>query len=463
MAERGSRRRFLGRTIQGAGGLLILKEARSAFSYQANEKLNVALVGCGGRGSWFVDTIPHMENLVALCDVNDQRAAEAYKKLPDLPREPDYRKLLEKRGKTIDAVIIAAPDHIHAPCTLLAMRLGKHVFCEKPLTQNIHEARVVRQTAARSPVATQMGNQGTASEAFRRAFELLQAGVIGEVREVHAWNESGGPGWTKRPEGEQPVPDTLKWDLWQGPVPPRPYHSEWMNWHGWRAFGTGQLGNWASHTMNLPFKALQLDALWNEPSSPGAAANKVRVRAESESVNRFSFPRWEIITYEFPQRDTLPPVTLRWYNGHNIPASQRQKLEDLLGRKLDWGDAGEKKWNDYAGCILVGSKGLIHATGHNMSFSLLPEARFRDFDGPPKTLPRTPGHEVEWFQACRGGPKAMSNFEYAGRLAEFVLLGNIATQFSEALEFDPVACSFGSHAEANQALRRDVYRPGWEI
>lgn len=459
MARLVNRRRFLEGLAAGAAGVTVLRDSRSAFSYAANDRLNIGLVGCGGRGSWFVDAIPPLANLAALCDVNEQRAAEAFKKHPALPRYHDFRKMLDQKG--IEAVICAAPDHIHAVCSLAAMRAGKHIFCEKPLTHTLHEARVLRQAAAKSRVATQMGNQGTSSEAFRRAVELVQAGVLGEVREVLAWNEGGGAGKKQVPRGEQPVPAHLQWDLWLGPMPYRPFHPEWLQWHAWRDFGTGQLGNWASHTMNLPFKSLRLESLWDEPPA-GAEQPTVKVSALVEEVNRASFPRWEIITYEFPARGSLPPVKITWSNGHQLPGGHRAKIEGVLGRRLDWGDAGQKKWNDYAGCLLIGDKGVLHSTGHNMSFSLLPEGMEGAGKDVPRTLPRTPSHEREWLDACRGGRQAMSNFEYAGRLAEFVLLGNVATQIPEGVAFHPPALKFVSNPKADALIRQD-YRPGWSL
>ncbi len=439
-----------------AAGLTALADSRSLRTYQANDKVAVALIGCGGRGEWFVDTVPKMERIVAMCDVNAERAARSYAKLPDVPKHTDFRVMLERSGKEIDAVVVAAPDHIHAPATMMAMKLGKPVFCEKPLTHWIGEARAVRAAAARLQLATQMGNQGTASDAFRRCCELVWAGVIGDVREVYAWNESGGSGRRDRPTEAQAVPATLEWDLWLGPVEFRPYHADWMNWHAWRDFATGQLGNWASHTMNLPFKALKLDTLWDAGSR-----TTMRVRAEIGETTPATFPRWEIVTYDIPERVGMPPVTVRWVNGGAAPHG-RKEIEGLLGRRLDWGDAGEKKWADHAGCLLVGSKGMIHATGHNMSYTLLPEARFKGLEEPPRTLPRVSGPEAEWFAAIRGSGTPMSNFEYAGRLAEFTLIGNVATLHPPEIVYAPSPGQVLSPAAARAALNVP-YRAGWSL
>jgi len=463
MESRVSRRAFLRNTALGGVGLLILKNSRSAWSYQANEKLNIALIGVGGRGRWFVSTIPKLgTNVVAMCDINERKASLSFKELPKAKKFYDFRKMLSEMDKQIDAVIIATPDHIHAVATAMAMKMGKHVLCEKPLTHNLYEARFLRELAAKSKVATQMGNQGTASEAFRRAVELVQAGVLGKVREVHAWNTGGGAGPRPYPTDEHPVPDYLHWDLWLGPARYRPYNSRWLlNWHIWRDFGTGQLGNWACHTMNVVFKALKLDLLWKRDASAGAD-RLVRLEAEVSGIHKETFPKWEIIHYDFPARADMPPVRINWYNGAGTAPGPRDQIEEMMGRRLDWGDAGEKKWRDHAGCLLVGTKGMLHSTGHNTSFSLLPKDKFKDFEGPERSLPRSRGHEREWLDACKGGPPAMSNFDYACPLTEFVLLGNVATLFGHKIEFDPQALKIVNIAEANDALRRE-YRKGWSL
>jgi len=462
MDSRVSRRAFCRRTALAGLGMLILDGSRSACTYGANEKLNVALVGVGGRGRWFVDTIPKLNtNVVAMCDVNERKAELSFKEIPQARKFNDFRKMLDEMNKDIDAVVVATPDHTHAVAVAAAMRAGKGVYCEKPLTHNIKEARTLRKLAAECKVATQMGNQGTSSEAFRRAVELVQGGVIGEVREVHAWNTGGGPGEQPIPTDEHPVPEYLHWDLWLGPAQYRPHNSRWLNWHGWRDFGTGNLGNWASHTMNLPFKALRLDTLWNQQAgAPGTRL--VKLVPEVSGVHTHNFPKWEIIRYDFPARGEMPPVRINWYNGPGQAPAPRDMIEQMIERRLDWGDAGEKKWADHAGCVLVGSKGIIHSTGHNMSFTLLPQDKFKDFEGPPRSLPRTRGHEREWLDACKGGPAAMSSFEYADPLAEFVLLGNVATLVGETIEFDPLEMKVLNNPRADAALHRE-YRQGWSL
>jgi hypothetical protein len=458
-----SRRAFLRHSTQAGAGLLFLPSLQSVRGAPANNRLNVALIGVGGRGEWFVDTMPSMANVVAMCDVNEARAGKSFQKLPQVKKFTDFRRMLDEM-KEIEAVVIATPDHTHATIAATAMRMGKHVYCEKPLTRTIHEARALGELAASQKVATQMGNQGTSSEAFRRATELIQAGVLGEIKEVHVWNDGGGAGQRPRPQDEQPVPPTLQWDLWLGPAAERPFHSDWLKWHTWRDFATGQLGNWSVHSANLGFKALKLVSLWH-PGTTGADAPPERiVRVQSEVSERHgsSFPKWERVHFHIPARGALPPVVVHWHNGRNNLGS-REQIEEHLGRKLDWGDAGEKKWKDHAGIVVVGSKGKIHATGHNMDFTLLPADQWRDFKGPEPVLPRTRGHEMEWLDACKGGKPAWSNFtDYGSPLTQFVLLGNVATQVEGELRFDAAAGKFLENDAAN-ALVKPEYRTGWTL
>ncbi|MCR4414657.1 MAG: Gfo/Idh/MocA family oxidoreductase [Thermoguttaceae bacterium] len=450
------RREWLRAVAAGGASLTVLRDSRSAWGYFANEKLGVALVGLSGRGQWFVETVPRIgEEVVALCDVNQKRAAGAFQRFPDVPKFQDFRKMLTEQGKRIDAVFIATPDNTHAVIAAAAMGAGKHVYCEKPLTHDVAEARALREIARKQGVVTQMGNQGTATEAFRRAVELIQAGSIGAIKEIHVW-DGGGTGPRKPPEGSQPVPEGLDWDLWLGPAAWRPFHPQWLPWHGWRDFATGNAGNWGPHSANLPFKAFRIDSLWY---ADPATKPRIRVHVEMSETERVGFPRWASIRYEVPARGDLPPIEFNHYYG--APGGRR-RVEEHLGRQLDWGDAGERKWKEHGGCLIVGTEGMIKSTEHNSSFTLLPEAKFAGYEGPPKTLPRSGSHEREFTAACKGGPKTMSNFDYAGPLVEFLLLANVATLFGETLEFDPLACKILNHREADAALRRE-YRKGWEL
>jgi len=455
MKQRISRRRFL-RSSGAAGIAFTVVPAGLVRGYAANEKLGVALVGVSGRGGWVVETAPRIgTDVVALCDVNQRRAAEAFKQFPGVPKFQDFRQMLAERDKQIDAVFVATPDNTHAVISAAAMRAGKHVYCEKPLTHDVAEARALREIARQQGVVTQMGNQGTATEAFRRAVELIQAGSIGTIKEIHVW-DGGGSGPRKPPEGSEPVPEGLNWDLWLGPAAERPFHSRWYQWHGWRDFATGNAGNWGPHSGNLPFKAFQIDSLWY---ADPADKPRIRVHVEMSETELYGFPRWASIRYEVPARGDLPPIE---FNHHYGAPEGRKRIEQHLGRQLDWGDAGERKWKEHGGCLIVGTEGLLKSTEHNSSFTLLPEDKFRDFQGPPQTLPRSGSHEREFTAACRGGPKTMSNFDYAGPLIEFLLLTNVATQFGQTLEFDPLACKITNHPEADAALRRE-YRKGWTL
>ena len=482
-----SRRSFLSKAALGATGLLILRHSQGARGSPANEKINVALIGVGGRGTWFVDTIPRMENVVAICDVSDRKMAEAHRRWADVAERfavsphawekssapafrrladekvkqfHDFRKLFDEMAKEIDAVIIATPDHTHAVASAAAIRAEKHVFCEKPLTRTVHESRALLELARKSKVATSMGNQGTAAGPFRRALELIRDGTIGEVKEVHIWNSGGGGDRKQPPQGAQAVPDYLNWDLWLGPAAFRPYHPEWMIRNLWRDFGTCQLGNWASHSANLAFMALKVDELWQADTSKQPKP-LIRVHAKCSGINRLSFPRWEIVRWDIPARAEFPAITFTWHNGA-APGS-RDLLENLIGDGLDWGDKKEKHYLDHAGAVIVGTKGRIHTTGHNATFRLLPEADYEDVSRDrPETVDTSRGHEMDWFLACRGGKPPWARFEYAAPLTEFLMLGNVATQVEGAFEFDPAACKIVNHAEANDLLRSD-YREGWSL
>jgi predicted dehydrogenase len=334
------------------------------------------------------------------------------------------------------------------------------VYTEKPLTRTVHESRVLLELSRRHKVATSMGNQGTASPAFRRALELIREGALGVIREVHVWNDSGGGGFREAPAEQAKVPAYLNWDLWLGPARHRAFHPRWMNWHQWRDFGTGQLGNWASHTANLAFMALKVDSLWSSEANP--KSTPVRIEAKVQEINPLSFPRWEMITWQVPARGELPAVPFYWHNGSGRPG-MRDALEKLAGRGLDWGDKGEKKWADFAGSLIVGSEGAIHATGHNATFTLLPEEKWRELPrDQPQKLERSRGHERDWLAACAGGKAAWASFEYASPLNQFLQLGNVATQVEGPVEYDPIAGRIMNNARANDALRAE-YREGWSL
>ncbi|MFW6163561.1 MAG: Gfo/Idh/MocA family protein, partial [Planctomycetota bacterium] len=358
--------------------------------------------------------------------------------------------------KDIEAVVIATPDHSHAPASAVAIRADKHVYVEKPMTRTVQESRVLRELARKRRVATSMGNQGTAGAQFRRAIEIIRGGVLGTIEEVHAWNDQGGRGYTEAPEGEKKIPPYLDWNLWLGPAAMRPFHPRWMAWHAWRDFGTANLGNWASHTMNLAFKALKVDSLWD---ADPATKPRIRVEADTDAVYRLSFPKWEYVRWHIPARGDLPPIVFHWHNGSCRPG-MKQELARLLGRELHM---GPDQWDDWARLLLIGTEGKLLANAHNVQVELLPAEKFRGVQAKtPETLDRSRGHERDWLEACRGGAPAWARFAYAGPLTEFNMLGNVATQFNAPLEYDPLEGSITNHPEAHKALH-DEYREGWTL
>ncbi len=481
MKNRFSRRSFLGATAAVGAGLSIVPAA-AIGGFEANERLRVALVGVGGRGEWFVDTIPRMEQVVAVCDVNEAKIAAAFKHWEETGRRfsnsphdwerragaafqklvanrpavhRDFRLMLDGMGTGIDAVVVATPDHTHAVASASAMRAGKHVFCEKPLTRTVHESRALRDLARKQGVATSMGNQGAYCGPFRRALELIRGGTLGEIKEVHVWNDGGGADRREPPQGEEPVPAGLDWDLWLGPAAARPYNRQWMQRHLWREFGTCQLGNWGSHSANLGFMALKVHELWL--GEPAGAKPTLRIEAKSSGVNRLSFPKWEVVTWDVPARAEFPPIKIVWHNG-GTPG-----IGDLLGPLMKECPPQQQGMWRFAGTLIVGTKGKLHTTGHNMWFHLLPEDRFAGVQcDRPETVENTRGPEQDWFAACRGGPRPWANFDYASSLNEFLMLGNVATQFEGPLEYDPIAMKITNNAEADGLLRCE-YRQGWTL
>jgi len=458
MGQRITRRAFLRRSAAGGAGvsLLLLPGGRAARTYAANDKLNVALIGVGGRGKWFVDQIPKLETVAAMCDVNESKATAAYRAHPDVPKFHDFREMLDKMGKQIDAVVVATPDHTHAVASVAAMKAGKHVFTEKPLSRTVHEARAMRLTAEKQKIATQMGNQGSSSGQFRRGVELIQDGALGEVKEIYVWNAGGGSNRTERPKGAQPVPPYLKWDLWLGPAAFREFHAEWLHINHWRDFGTAMLGWWGSHSAYLAFTAIKALSCWHaDPQTKP----RIRVQAEASEINKLSFPRSEVVHFRIPARENLPPITIEWFGGNQ---ELRKKVEGHIGRQLDWGDAGEKRWKEHGGALIVGSKGMLRANEHNGGIFLYPEDKFAGEPKPAEKFPGSHGHERDWLLAARGGTPTLSNFSNSGPFIELLMLGNVATQFKEELEYDPLEGKIVNNAEAD-AVAHPEYRQGWSL
>jgi siroheme synthase (precorrin-2 oxidase/ferrochelatase) len=448
MKPRITRRRLVAGAAGFGAGVLLLP-GTSARAYAANEKLNLALVGCGNRGGNLLESFLHIgEKVVALCDVNRQRAAKTFQKAPDVPKHVDYRKMLEEHGRHIDAVLVATTDHHHAPCSALAMKLGKPVYCEKPLTLSVQEARDIRRIAKQAGVATQMGNQGAATDAFREQVELLQTGGLGEVRDGYVWCRLSNVGVRPLPTDSERAPETLAWDLYLGPRAARPYSRAWVSWGTWRDFGTGQLGNWGAHAAAALFRGLKLDTLWD--ARPGAGAPpRIRVRPRSAETNAHCFPTWEIIDFEFPARGNMPPVTLHWFKGDDAPGFL-DKIQQLTGREAA-----------SSACLVVGAKGKYLASGHNSAYSLLSGGG--SVTRPEPFLPRHGSHEREWLDAIRGKVKEpFSNFDVASREIETLMLGNVATMLGRPIEYDPLSGTCPGDDQATTALDRE-HREGWKL
>src|SRR5438067_12260981 len=328
-----TRRNFLRASVFSGGGFLLLRDSKLAFAYETNNKLSVAGIGIGGQGRSDLDNIAGCgAEIIALCDVDQARAGDIFQKHPQAKAWRDFRRMFDAMDKQIDAVVVATPDHTHAVAAVAAMKRVKHVYCEKPLTRTVHEARVMRQTAAKHKVITQMGNQGSSENGLRRSVELVWGGAIGEVREAHVWFD-GGNGPPKRPSEQPPVPTTLYWDLWLGPAQQRPYAPCYLpaNWREWRAFGSGIVGDFGCHTGNLMFRALRLEELW-ETAPPEAKQTIIRVESKPSEIDPEGYPGSLISTIDIPARGELAPVKLHVYTREKPPR------ELLLGfRRGTWG------------------------------------------------------------------------------------------------------------------------------
>jgi len=406
--------------------------------------------------------------------VNQRQTDGAVKALPAARIYRDFRKMFDEMDRQIDAVVVATPVHTHAVIAMTAMKLGKHVYVEKPIAHDVREARAMRDMARRQKVVTQMGSQGMATDSFRRTLELIQDGAIGAIREAHVLFESGGTGPLDRPQ-EQPVPESLDWDLWVGPAPVRPYHPGYLppqfpgaggvaespaliGWNRWRDFGGGALGGAGSHSLNLAFKAMNLQALW------GDAAGKKTIRVTTEVSERCpeNFPRCQIVHFDLPAHGTQPAAQIHWCNAWDTEIKRRgilTELETIAGQTLKW---QQGSWSPHSFLLIVGTKGKALTNFHNSVCRLLPEEDFPDVGGPPERLPRSGSHEREWAAACKGGPAPMSNFEHSGPMIELLLLGNVAALVDGPLEFDAAACKITNHEEADRMLLRP-YRSGWSL
>lgn len=461
MSRRTNRRRFLQETaLAGAGFWVAGGLSRADESKSPNEKLNIACIGVGGKGSGDTDQAGHVGNVVALCDADDDPLNSKAKNFPKAKKYNDFRKMLEEMGSQIDAVTVSTPDHTHAPAAAMALRMGKHVYCQKPLTHTVKEARVLRELAAQKKLATQMGNQGTAENGLRRAVEIIRAGIIGPVREVHVWTNRPiwpqAPGVTERPKDTPPVPQHVHWDVFLGPAPYRPYNPAYhpFKWRGWWDFGTGALGDMGCHTANMAFMALKL----GYPTS---------VQAENGPINPETYPGWATVTLQFPARGDMPPVKLVWYEGQRESQvdGKKERRKNLPPKDLFHGENPPG-----SGSLLVGDEGILYSPDdYGASYKLLGKKSNRQESDIPKTLPRNgrgdQGMKEEWVRAIKEGKPeiALSNFNYAGMLTEAILLGNVAMRAGgNKLEWDGPGMRFLNAPEANAFLHYE-YRKGWSL
>ncbi|MGN6546043.1 MAG: Gfo/Idh/MocA family protein [Aureliella sp.] len=485
MARRINRRQVLKAATLGYAVTYIPRRA-----WGANDRIYLAGIGVGGKGAGEVeDLTAEGAQFVALCDVDADRAAGTFRKHPDAKVYKDFRVMLEKE-KGIDGVTVSTPDHTHAVASLTAMAMGKHVYCQKPLTHSIFEARVMARAADHYKVATQMGNQAHAGEPIRRAVEVVRAGVIGPVREVHCWTNR--PIW---PQGQaalaerdklasQSVPAGLDWDLWLGPAKVRPYNACYVpfKWRGWWDFGTGALGDMACHIMDMPYWALDLGS----PES---------VIAESGGKTKETGPDWSTITYQFAARKAVgggnrggsvgpassvaqPPVKFVWYDGvrdgrPNAPYELLQRaVADAAKAKAQEPSepqAGNRRRNQPTidspaawDLILVGDEGLMLFNRGSENWIITPAKRAENIADIPKTIARVANEDAEWLAAIKGGPKALSSFDYAGPFTEMVLLGNLAVRLGKKITWNSELLKAENAPEAEPLIRTE-YRQGWEL
>ena len=413
-----------------------------------NSKLNIAIIGAGGRGGSNMGDVGRSENIVAVCDVAEAALDSAQMKFPQAKRFTDFRRLYEAE-KEFDAVVVSICEHTHAFATLPALKLGKHVYCEKPLTYNIWEARVIREAAARAKVATQMGTQIHAGDNYRRVVELVQSGAIGPVGEVHVWV---GRAWGRqtaeaaaknhdivsvreRPAETSPVPKGLDWDLWLGPAPFRPFNEVYYpgpKWYRWWDFGNGTMSDLGSHWNDLPFWALKLQA----PLTVVSGGPPPHPEIAPASMHA---------TYEYGARGELPPVQLTWHQGEDKPEI--------------WNAGGIPKWD--SGVLFIGTNGRMLLASYDKHL-LLPEKDFADFKRPEPFIPKSPGHHEEWIHACKTGEPTTCNFQYAGWLTEANHLGNVAYRAGQQLVWDSANLRATNTRAADTFIRRE-YRKGWML
>ena len=457
MTANHNRRHFLKSTAAIGVGAWIAGPNLLAADRSANEQINIACIGVGGKGSSDTDHAGNHGNLVAICDIDDNQLAAKAQKFPMARKFNDFRRMLEDMERQIDAVTVSTPDHTHAAASMMAIKLKKHVYTQKPLTFSVYEARALREAAKKYGVCTQMGTQGSALDGFRTSIEVLRTGAIGAVHEVHVWTDRCGKFWKQapdivaRPSDTPSVPPHVHWDLFLGPASQRPYHPAYhpFAWRGWRDFGTGALGDMACHLANMPFMALKLGS----PTS---------IVSENSEVNPETYQQWATITFEFPSRENLPPVKLVWWEGIRNGGRNLPPPELFHGQ--------ERPDN---GLLCVGERGTLftsHAQGG--AYKLLPAQNFEGYKEPDKYLPRLGGTDAncddnqkkEWIAACKAEKPtlALCNFEHAGLLTEAVLLGNVAIRAGKKVEWDGPNMKVVNVPEAHELLHRE-YRKGWTL
>ena len=437
-----------------------------------NSKINIATIGAGGKGSSDTDLCA-MENIVALCDADRNHCAKQLEKYPKAKFFHDYRKMFDEMARSIDAVIVSTPDHFHAVAAAAAIQHGKHIYCQKPLTQTIYEARRLRDLAREHKVISQMGNQGSAEDGLRRAVEVLQGGLIGSLREVHVW--SNRPFWPQgipRPAGSDPIPEGLDWDQWIGPAQMRPYKKDvyhaW-NWRGWLDFGTGSLGDMACHTVNMPFRALKL-------SFPTV------IDPEIGTTNGETYPLMSKIRFEFPERGDMAAAKLWWYDGGQPKEGTRGGHDgsNKPAKELTAEVEAARGEVPGSGCLIIGDKGQIFSDddyGTQFYVKLKDDKKLPHYtkhgavSSISEKLPRNPfkgdadsRHHQEWLQAIRDSkPEAcFSRFDIAADLTEIMLLGCVALRVGKKLEWDGPNMKAKNAPEAAQFVKRD-HRAGWKV
>ena len=448
MKNQSSRRTFIKTAAAGTLGFHYFPGTLFGKDAPSN-KLNIAAIGIAGRGGTNLDQFSG-ENIVALCDVDLEFASENIKRYPNANVYQDWRVLLEKE-KNIDAVVISTPDHTHAVITMAALQLGKHVYCEKPLTHTVYEARKIAEAARYYGVQTQMGNQGHSSDEIRILKEYLDDGIIGDVREVYAWTDRpvGGRPWSNflvqaKPNDSPPIPDKLDWDLWLGPAQFRDYHPDYhpAKWRAWLDFGTGAMGDMGCHILDPAYWALDLGA----PSHVQATSSHWEPEVETQT-----FPRASIVRMDFPARGSKPPVKLTWSDGRLLPPVPP---EFAPGQKFD-----------PSGAMFIGEHGVILHGSHGAGgMKVLPESKMESYNPPAPSIRRvTDGHHGDWIRACKDGEPASSTFDYGGPMTEMALLGMIAIRVkNQRLEWDAEKLEFKNNEAANALVHKE-YRSGWSL